>query len=109
MDTTELWNNLRAEALKALAKSAGLPRTITRKPELMTELNRFVTNRLPVCQQSRSAAERHLLAEAAHNQGRVKPDVFSAKYGVRTIWISAAGTTGSCMFGSTTWGPFAWA
>ena len=83
METTELLNNMRAEALKALAKSAGLPRTITRKPELVTELNRFVMNRLPDCLQSLSAAERHLLAEAAHNHGRVKPKVFAAKYGVR--------------------------
>ncbi len=83
METQEILDNMRADELKALAKTAGLPRTITRKPELVAELNRFVMNRLPECLQSLAASERHLLAEAAHNHGRVKPDVFVAKYGVR--------------------------
>ncbi len=83
METKELLDNMRVPELKALAKSAGLPKTITGKGDLVNALNRFVTNNLPQCVQSLSATERQLLAEAAYNDGRVKPSVFAAKYGVR--------------------------
>jgi hypothetical protein len=42
MKTQQILDNLRAKELKALAKSAGLPRTVTRTPEIVAELNRFL-------------------------------------------------------------------
>ncbi len=80
--TTELLPTLNADVLKALARQLGLAKTITRKPELIAELGRYVRERLNDLVAHCSVAEKRLLAEAAHNKGWVDPTAFRAKYGV---------------------------
>jgi hypothetical protein len=79
--TTELLPNLNANVLKAFARQLALPKTLTRKPELITELDRYVRENLSNLLAHCSVTEKQLLAEAAHNSGRVDPIAFRAKYG----------------------------
>ena len=80
--TTELLPTLNADVLKALARQLGLAKTITRKPELIAELDCYVREHLNDLLAHCSVAEKQLLAEAAHNRGWVDPTAFRAKYGV---------------------------
>ena len=80
--TTELLPTLNADVLKALARQLGLAKTVTRKPELIAELDCYVRENLPNLLAHCSVTEKQLLAEAAHNKGRVDPTAFRAKYGV---------------------------
>jgi hypothetical protein len=79
--TTELLPTLNADVLKAFARQLALPKTLTRKPELVAELDRYVRERLSNLLAHCSVTEKQLLAEAAHNRGRVDPTAFQAKYG----------------------------
>lgn len=80
MEATDVMDGLRVDALKSIAKQAGLPKTITRKPELIEALNRFLETD-PAAYVARLApTERKFLAEAVHNNNRVSPAVFAAKY-----------------------------
>lgn len=80
--TTELLPTLNADVLKAFARQLRLAKTVTRKPELIAELDRYVREHLPNLLAHCSVTEKQLLAEAAHNRGRVDPTAFRAKYGV---------------------------
>jgi hypothetical protein len=80
--TTELLPTLNADVLKALARQLGLAKTITRKPELIAELDGYVREHLPNLLAHCSETEKQLLAEAAHNRGPINPTAFRAKYGV---------------------------
>jgi hypothetical protein len=80
--TTELLPTLNADVLKALARQLGLAKTVTRKPELIAELDRYVRDNLRNFLAHCSATEKQLLAEAAHSKGWVDPTAFRAKYGV---------------------------
>jgi hypothetical protein len=80
--TTELLPTLNADVLKALARQLGLAKTITRKPELIAELDGYVREHLPNLLAHCSETEKQLLAEAAHNRGSINPTAFRAKYGV---------------------------
>lgn len=82
MDVTEVMDSLRAEALKSIAKNAGISKSITRKTELIEALNRFVTTDPATFLDRLGPSERNFLAEAVHNGNRVSPVVFSAKYKV---------------------------
>ena len=44
--TTELLPTLNPDVLKALARQLGLPKTVTRKPELVAELDCYVREKL---------------------------------------------------------------
>lgn len=80
--TTELLPTLNADVLKALARQLGLAKTLTRKPELIAGLDCYVRENLRNLIVHCSVTEKQLLAEAAHNGGRVDPTAFRAKYGV---------------------------
>jgi hypothetical protein len=71
---------LRVDALKELAKRAGVRKGITRKGELIASLNRLLQDNLAGVVQLLTPVEKHFLAEAAHNRGRVEPSMFAAKY-----------------------------
>jgi hypothetical protein len=79
--TTELLPTLNADVLKALARQLALPKTLTRKPELIEELDRYVRENLSNLLAHCSLTEKQLLAEAAYNLGQVDPAAFRAKYG----------------------------
>lgn len=78
---SEVMFGLNADVLKAIAKRLGLPRTLTRKADLVRALSGLVEKRPADYVAALSEAERHFLAEAAHGGGWVSPSVFSAKYG----------------------------
>jgi len=78
---TNVMFGLNANVLKALAKRLGLPRTLTRKADLVRALGAFVAKRPADYVAALTEAERDFLAEAAHGGGWVDPSVFSAKYG----------------------------
>jgi hypothetical protein len=80
--TTELLPTLNADVLQALARRVGLPKTVTRKADLVVELDSYVRVNLPSLVAGCSEMEKRLLAEAAYNRGCVDPTVFEAKYGV---------------------------
>jgi len=80
--TTELLPTLNADVLKALARQLGLAKTVTRKPELIAELDCYVRENLHNLLAHCSVTEKQLLAEAAHSKGWVDPTAFRAKYGV---------------------------
>ena len=42
MDATDVMETLRVDDLKSIAKRAGIPKTITRKPELIAALGHFL-------------------------------------------------------------------
>jgi hypothetical protein len=81
-ETTELFSCINADVLNALARQLGVPKHITRKPDLIAELDLFVRERLRELVGILSDIEKKLLAEAAHNGGYVDPVRFTAKYGV---------------------------
>ena len=82
MDATDVMDSLRVDTLKSIAKRAGIPKSITRKTELIEALNRFVKTDPAGFVDRLGPIERNLLAEAVHNNNRVRPVVFSAKYKV---------------------------
>lgn len=81
-ETTELLSRLNADVLNALARQMGIPKHVTRKPDLIAELDRFVHERLRDLLDILSDTEKQLLAEAAHDGGYIDPVRFVAKYGV---------------------------
>ncbi len=82
MDGTDVMNSLRADTLKSIARRAGIPKSITRKTELIEALDRFMKTDPAGFVDRLGPIERNLLAEAVHNDNRVHPVVFSAKYKV---------------------------
>ena len=82
MDATDVMDSLRVDTLKSIAKQAGIPKSITRKAELIAALNSFVKSDPAGFVDRLAPVERNLLAEAVHNDNRVEPVVFSAKYNV---------------------------
>src|SRR5450759_4189181 len=81
-ETTELLSRLNADLLNALARQVGIPKHVTRKPELIAELDLFLRERLHDLVGILSDSEKKLLAEAAHDGGYVDPVRFTAKYGI---------------------------
>ena len=82
MDATDVMDSLRVDTLKSIAKQAGIPKSITRKAELVEALNSFVKSDPAGFVDRLAPVERNLLAEAVHNDNRVEPVMFSAKYNV---------------------------
>jgi hypothetical protein len=80
MNATDVMQNLTADVLKSLAKKAGVAQGLTRKGEVITELNRFVRTDVQRFLEKLSPTEKNLLSEAAHCRGRVQPSTFAAKY-----------------------------
>ena len=80
MTLTEVLDNLRADDLKAAAKRLGLPKTITRKVDLVQSVGQYLEGNLDAFLGQLRDNERLFLAEAAHHQGRVSRRVFEAKY-----------------------------
>ena len=82
MNVTDVMESLLVDALKSIAKRAGIPKTITRKPELIEALNRFIETDPARFVEGLAPSERTFLAEAVYNNNHVSPVVFSAKYKV---------------------------
>lgn len=82
MNATELMDTLRVDALKSIARKVGLPKTISRKTELVAALNQFMNSNPAGFLDRLDSTERDFLAEAVYNDNRVNLSVFSAKYDV---------------------------
>jgi hypothetical protein len=82
MDVADVMQPFRVDALKSIARQAGIPKTVTRKPELIAALERFMKSDPAGFVERLAPIERNLLAEAVHNNNRIDPAVFSAKYKV---------------------------
>jgi hypothetical protein len=91
MNATEVMETLRVDDLKAIAKRAGLSKTITRKPDLVAALNHFIETEPAQFVQGLAPTERSFLAEAIFNNNSVNPEVFSAKYNVDCPHPGASG------------------
>jgi hypothetical protein len=59
-----------------------LPKSLSRKDDFINALAREVETNPQGVLKRMSEGERLLLAEAAYHDGRINPDVFSAKYGI---------------------------
>ncbi len=81
-EVTELLLSLNADVLKALARRLGLSKTLTRKADLVAELDRYLRESLRDLLRHLSEPEKNLLAETAYNDGEVDPLRFQAKYGM---------------------------
>ena len=89
MNATDVMSCLRVDTLKSIAKIAGISRSVTRKAELITALDRFVHTDPSGFVERLGSIERNMLAEAVYNNNCVNPVVFSAKYNVpcpRPTW-----------------------
>ena len=82
MVTGDVITTLKVDVLKVLAQRAGLPRTLTRKADLVRALGNYLDSNLSDFLQQLTDRERTFLTEAVHNQGRVVPEVFKARYRV---------------------------
>ncbi len=74
--------DINVDVLKKLARLLDLPKSLTRKGDLIDALAEKVEDDLPGVLEHMAESERLLVAEAAHRNGRVNPKVFSAKYGI---------------------------
>lgn len=81
-NATDVMELLVVDALKSIAKRAGISKTIRRKGELIEALNHFIETDPARFVQELAPTERSFLAEAVHNNNRVSPVMFSAKYQV---------------------------
>jgi hypothetical protein len=94
MSLAETMEVLNADALKALAKQLGLPKTLTRKADLSQAMERYVDKHLDAFLGQLGDSERLFLAEAAHHGGRFSPRVFHAKHQVPAPHTSRWGRKG---------------
>lgn len=81
-ETTEILDALRAPVLVGLARRLGLPKSLTRKDEVVAALAGYLHSNLPALLAHLNATEKLVVAEAAHN-GPVDPRRFAARHGVR--------------------------
>jgi len=79
---TKILEDLNVDVLKVLARKMGLPKSLTRKGDLVEAMARKVENDLQGVLNYMPNAELLLLAEAAFHNGRINPSVFSSKYGI---------------------------
>ena len=82
MVTEDVITSLKADVLKSLAKQAGLPKSLTRKADLVKALGDYMNGNLDDFLNRLTDRERAFLTEAVHNQGWVVPQVFQARYNV---------------------------
>ena len=74
----EVLDSLLVDSLKALARKAGLPKSLTRKGELVAALAGYVQSSQDDFLSRLTDQEQTFLAEAAHNGGHVDPEDVSA-------------------------------
>ncbi|MEW6375950.1 MAG: hypothetical protein AB1502_09220 [Thermodesulfobacteriota bacterium] len=79
---TKILEDLNVDVLKALARKINLPKSLTRKGDLIEAMARKVEKDLQGVLNYMSNIELLLLAEAAFHNGRINPSVFSSKYGI---------------------------
>jgi hypothetical protein len=82
LGTRQVLESLNNDILKSLARQVGLPKSVTRKAELVEGLERFLASQMPSLLPLLSDSERKCLAEAVHGDGSVPCEVFAAKYGL---------------------------
>ncbi len=81
MTLMEVISRHRVEELKPVAKRLGLPKTLTRKADIVCAVVRYVEENLEGLLGHLSDHERLLFAEAAYQAGRVSLRTFAAKHG----------------------------
>ncbi len=97
IDVSEIMESLRVDNLKSLAKRVGIPKDVTRKPELIAALDRFLKANPASFVERLGPVEKDVLAEAVYNQNRVNRTVFSAKYQVEFPRLRAYDKMGSLL------------
>ncbi len=75
-------NNLNVDCLKVFARKLNFPKTLTRREELMSALDKELRSNLPGVIGRLSENEYKALAQAVHNGGTVARESFKALYGV---------------------------
>jgi hypothetical protein len=78
----QMLKDLNVDSLKVFARKLNLPKTLTRKPELMAALDKELRSNLPGIVDRLSETERKALVQAVHNGGEVARESFKANYGV---------------------------
>ena len=71
-EVTDLLWSLNTNVLKALTRRLGLAKTVTRKPDLIAELDRYLLENLRDLLSHLSEVENKVLVEAAYNNGQVE-------------------------------------
>jgi len=77
-----MFKDLNVDTMKAFARKLDLPRTLTRKSELETALEKELRLNLGRIVTRLSETERKVLAQAVHNCGAVTRDSFEAMHGI---------------------------
>ncbi len=75
-------NNLNVDSLKVFARKLNLPKTLTRRDELIAALDKELRLNLSGVLARLSETEHRALAQAVHNGGTVARESFKAMYGV---------------------------
>jgi hypothetical protein len=75
-------NNLNVDSLKVLARKLNIPKTLTRRDDLMAALDKELRLNLSGILTRLSETEHKALAQAVHNGGTVARESFKAMYGV---------------------------
>jgi hypothetical protein len=75
-------NNLNVDSLKVFARKLNLPRTLTRRDDLIDALDKELRSNLPSVVARLSEIERKVLAQAVHHGGTIARESFKAIYGV---------------------------
>ncbi|MBN1567167.1 MAG: hypothetical protein JXA73_04945 [Acidobacteria bacterium] len=77
-----MFNNLNVDSLKVFARKLNLTKTLTRRDELKTALDKELRSNLPGVVARLSETEHMALEQAVHNGGTVAHESFKAMYGV---------------------------
>jgi hypothetical protein len=78
----KILEDMNVDVLRRLTRFLDLPKSLSRKDDFINALAREVETNPQGVLKRMSEGERLLLAEAAYHDGRINPDVFSAKYGI---------------------------
>jgi hypothetical protein len=78
----KILEGMNVDVLRRLTRLLDLPKSLSRKDDFINALAREVETNPQGVLKRMSEGERRLLAEAAYHDGRINPDVFSAKYGI---------------------------
>jgi len=81
IQTQKILEELRSDTLKAIARKLNLPKTITRKADLINAFQKIFEKDLPKILDYCTDKQKLLLAEAVYNRGKVKKKAFEGKYG----------------------------
>ena len=76
----KILEDMNVDVLRRLTRLLDLPKSLSRKDDFINALAHEVETNLQGVLKRMSEGERLLVAEAAYHDGRINPDVFSAKY-----------------------------